>query len=163
MRPTVACQKVQQRQALHHSPGKAKGERLEPSPSIRRSTSPLHQDQSIAAAAVMCTSTSTPLPDCLCTGPSVAKIRRCHMQKQKQQYGPAAGGAINLSPELEAAYQQFGRALGEAPRETARIVQAKLGQEQEQTGKRSAPQAAARQSRSPTQRCATEQACQGTS
>ena len=81
------------------------------------------------------------------------------MQKQKQQYGPAAGGAVDLSPELEAAYQQFGRALGEAPKETARIVQAKLGQEQQQTGQRSAPQAAARQSRSPPHRCATEQAC----
>lgn len=154
MHQTVACQKVQERQAQRHNPGKAKGERLEPLPSVR-CTSPLHQDQSMAATAVICISTSTPVSDrlcCNCTGPSVAQPRQCHTQKQKHQYGPAAGGAIDLSPELEAAYQQFGRALGEAPREIARIVQAKLGQEQQQTGLRSAPQAAARQSRSPQQR-----------
>ena len=53
------------------------------------------------------------------------------VQKQKQQYGPGAGGAVDLDPALEAAYKQFGKALGEAPRETAKIVQQKLGLEQE--------------------------------
>ena len=38
---------------------------------------------------------------------------------------------VDLDPALEAAYQQFGKALGEAPRETARIVQTKLGLEQD--------------------------------
>ncbi|CAL5230059.1 g13510 [Coccomyxa viridis] len=51
-------------------------------------------------------------------------------KKQKRQYGPGAGGAAEMDPALEAAYQQFGRALGEAPRETAKIVQQKLGIEQ---------------------------------
>ncbi len=75
------------------------------------------------------------------------------VQKQKQQYGPGAGGAAKLDPELEAAYQQFGRALGEAPRETASIVQRKLGIEQD-TQRPSSSQARTAQRQRPQQRCA---------
>jgi len=77
----------------------------------------------------------------------------CHAQKQKQQYGPGAGGAIDLDPELEAAYQQFGRALGEAPRETARIVQSKLGSEEDRRQYSSSQAAVAARKKSPQQRC----------
>lgn len=58
-----------------------------------------------------------------------------------------------MDPALEAAYQQFGRALGEAPRETAKIVQQKLGIEQNtQQPISSQPRMAQRQR--PQQRCA---------
>ena len=76
-----------------------------------------------------------------------------HAQKQKQQYGPGVGGAVDLDPELEAAYQQFGRALGEAPRETARIVQSKLGSEEDRRQYSSSQAAVAAQKKSPQQRC----------
>ncbi len=46
---------------------------------------------------------------------------------QKQQFGPSAGVAVPgmLDEEVEAAYKQFGRALGETPRETSKVVRAK--------------------------------------
>ena len=46
---------------------------------------------------------------------------------QQRQYGPNAGVAVPgmLDEEVEAAYKQFGRALGETPRETSKVVRAK--------------------------------------
>lgn len=46
---------------------------------------------------------------------------------QKQQFGPNASTAVPgmLDEEVEAAYKQFGRALGETPRETSKAVRAK--------------------------------------
>ena len=43
---------------------------------------------------------------------------------QKQQFGRSANGAApgTLDDELEAAYRQFGRALGETPRETSKVA-----------------------------------------
>ena len=83
----------------------------------------------------------------------VAMPSTYHAQKQKQQYGPGAGGAVNLDPELEAAYEQFGRALGEAPRETARIVQSKIGSGEERKQQSSSQAAVAARKKSPQQRC----------
>lgn len=43
---------------------------------------------------------------------------------QKQQFGRSANAATpgSLDEELEAAYRQFGRALGETPRETSKVA-----------------------------------------
>ncbi|CAL8469136.1 g8677 [Coccomyxa elongata] len=51
----------------------------------------------------------------------------CAAKKKKQQFGPSAGVAVPgmLDEEVEAAYKQFGRALGETPRETSKVVRAK--------------------------------------
>ena len=73
------------------------------------------------------------------------------MQKEKVMFGPGSGSAADLDPELEAAYQQFGRALGETPRETARIVQGNLGTEPKLQQLRG-PRGVATQSQRPKQR-----------
>ena len=67
-------------------------------------------------------------------------------QKKQQQLGSGANIPAGLDPELEAAYQQFGRALGETPRETASIVQGKFNLEQ-QTERPKSSQATATQPR----------------
>ncbi|BDA45124.1 hypothetical protein COCOBI_06-6040 [Coccomyxa sp. Obi] len=51
----------------------------------------------------------------------------CAAKKKKQQFGPSSSAAVPgmLDEEVEAAYKQFGRALGETPRETSKVVRAK--------------------------------------
>ncbi|EIE21016.1 hypothetical protein COCSUDRAFT_43382 [Coccomyxa subellipsoidea C-169] len=52
----------------------------------------------------------------------------CAAKKKKQQFGRSANAATPgiLDEELEAAYRQFGKALGETPRETSQVVHENL-------------------------------------
>ena len=142
----MACQNLEERQPHRKSASKAKGSSLHCSPHCAK-----------VDAGLNCT--RIPADD-ICHPHQVHATRlilipTCVMQKQKQkqQYGSGVGGAADLDQALEAAYQQFGRALGEAPRETARVVQRKLGLKKD-TQTPNISQAGSVQQQMAQQRCA---------